>query len=115
MLPTVSVQAAAGEPPTVTVNGSPVAGVRSAQVTVTQDGIPQVSILLHAAVVDVELPAGVSVLQAGPSAAEFAEQLNPARLEGLALQQQEAADLSMGESFANAVAQLAAEFTHNHA
>lgn len=109
MLPRVSVQAALGEPPTVTVDGNPVPGVRSVQVTVSKDAIPQVALVLAADTVDVELPAGVSVLRAGGSLADFADALNPARLEALALAAHEQADLTQGEAFAAAVAQLAAE------
>lgn len=114
MLPRVSVQAAPGEAPVVTVDGSPVAGVRSAQVTVGADHVPQVTLVLHAAEVDVELPAGVTVLRAGTSPAEFAERINPAHLEGLALGYLEHdPDCTQGEAWARAVQQAAAE--HDHA
>lgn len=109
-LPKVSVQAEPGEPPTVTVDGSPVPGVRSAQITVTDGHVPQVSLVLAASAVDVELPAGVTVLRAGPSATDFAEQLSPARLEGLALAHLELADGTQGEAFAAAIAVMAGEF-----
>jgi len=107
-LPRVSVIAAAGEPPTVTVDGSLIVGVRSAQVTVTADGVPQVSLVLTAAAVDVELPAGVTVLRAGPNATEFVNSLDPRRLERDALDRID--DATQGEAFAAAVAVQAGEF-----
>ena len=106
-LPRVSVMGRPGEAPCVTVDGSPIPGVVSAQVTVARDGVPQVSLLLTAAAIDLDLPAGVTVLRAGPSAAEFAAQLDVRRLEGDALADD---DVSMGEGFARAVAAQAAEF-----
>ncbi len=106
-LPKVSVMARLGEAPMVTVDGSPVRGVRSAQVTVSADGFPQVSLVLGASDVDLVLPAGVTVLQAGPSATEFAAQLDVRRLEADALAED---DLPMGQSFARAVVAQAADF-----
>ncbi len=107
-LPRVSIMATAGEAPVVTVDGSPVAGVRSAQVTVTADGVPQVSLVLAATVVDTDLSARVTVLQAGPSAADFAERVDPRRLERDALEHIEA--LTQGEAFAAAVRAQAADY-----
>lgn len=107
-LPRVSVQAAAGEPPVVTVDGSPVPGVRSAQVTVTADGVPQVSLMLTATQVDVVLPAGVTALRAGGSAREFAAQMDTRRLERDALARLDNAG-TQGEAFAAAVALQAAD------
>lgn len=107
-LPRVSVQAAAGEPPVVTVDGSVIAGVRSAQVTVAADGVPQVSLVLAATGVDVALPAGVTVLRAGGSAREFAAHLDPRRLERDALARLDDAS-TQGEAFAAAVALQAAD------
>ena len=108
-LPRVSVMAAAGEAPTVTVNGSPISGVRSAQITVTEGGVPQVSLVLTAAAVDLQLPAGVTVLTAGPTASEFARQLSPSRLEQDALERLDD-DVTQGEAFAAAVVVQAAVF-----
>lgn len=108
-LPKVSIMAAAGEAPTVTVDGSPVAGVRSAQVTVTADGVPQVSLVLTADAVDLDLPAGVTVLRAGPGAAEFAAQVDPRRLERDALDRLDDCP-TQGEAFAAAVRAQAADF-----
>ena len=108
-LPRVSVMAAPGEAPTVTVDGSLVPGVRSAQITVGAGGVPQVSLVLDAAEVDLVLPAGVTVLRAGPSAADFADQLNPQRLERDALERMDD-DVTQGEAFAAAVAKQAALF-----
>ena len=102
-LPRVSVMAAAGEAPTVTVDGSPVPGVRSAQITVGAGGVPQVSLVLDAAAVDLVLPAAVTVLRAGPTAVDFAAQLSPARLERDALERLED-DVTQGEAFTAAVA-----------
>ncbi len=107
-LPRVSIMATAGEAPTVTVDGSPIPGVRSAQVTVTADGVPQVSLVLAATAVDTDLPAGVTVLQAGPSAVDFAERVDPRRLERDALEHIEA--LTQGEAFAAAVRAQAADY-----
>jgi hypothetical protein len=98
-----------GQPPTVLVDDVPVAGVRSAQVTVTADGVPQVALVLAAGQVDVELPAGVTVLSAGPSATEFAASLSPARLEAAALQRLDDS-ATHGEAFCAAVAAQAAVF-----
>ena len=108
-LPRVSVMAAAGEAPTVTVDGSPIAGVRSAQITVTADGIPQVSLVLTAAAVDLDLPAGVTVLEAGPKATDFAAALSPARLERDALEHLDDG-VTNGEAFAAAVRQAARDW-----
>jgi hypothetical protein len=110
-LPKVSVQAVPGEPPVVTVDGSPIAGVRSAQITVSADHLPQVALVLAVAEVDVELPAGVTVLRAGPRAVEFADSLSVPRLEAEAAG---ALDQSMGEAFAAAVRTQAAEFDAAH-
>ena len=108
-LPRVSVSLLnPGEAPTVRVDGLPVAGVRSAQVTVTADGIPQVSLALSADSVDVELPAQVTVMRAGPGAVQFAQQLDPIRLEHDALEHDD--DATQGEAFAAAVAAQAADF-----
>lgn len=107
-LPKVTVMAAAGEPPTVTVDGNPLPGVRSAQVTVTADGVPQVAVVLAAAAVDLELPAAVTVMRAGRTASEFAAELNPVRLEADALQHLD--DVTQGEAFCAAVAVQAALF-----
>ena len=107
-LPRVTVTGAAGEAPTVAVDGSQVPGVRSAQMTISADGVPHVSLMLAASAVDVELPAAVTVLRAGPTASDFASRLSPKRLEDDALTQDE--DNTLGESFAFAVAQQAAEF-----
>lgn len=107
-LPQVTVHAALGDAPTVTVDGTPVAGVQSAQITVGRGGIPQVSLVLHAATVSLELPAGVTVIKAGPSAAQFADQLDPRRLEHDALEVIEAA--TTGEAFTAAVRAQAADF-----
>jgi hypothetical protein len=104
-----------GDPPTVTVGGVLVAGVRSVQVTAAQDHLPQVSLVLTAASVDVQLPAGVTVLQTGPGVTDFAEQLNPARLEGLALARMDETDATTGEAFAAAVAQMADEYAQARA
>lgn len=108
-LPRVSIMSAAGESPTVTVDGSLIAGVRSAQVTVSKDNIPQVSLVLAADAVDLELPAGVTVLRAGSPAAAFADQVDPRRLERDALQHLDACG-TQGEAFAAAVRAQAADF-----
>ncbi|HEY1180254.1 MAG TPA: hypothetical protein VGF17_29200 [Phytomonospora sp.] len=107
-LPKVTVMAAAGEPPTVTVDGNPLPGVRSAQITVSKDGVPQVALVLAAAEVDLALPAAVTVMRAGRTASEFAAELNPVRLEQDALARLD--DLTHGEAFAAAVAVQAALF-----
>lgn len=113
MLPKVSVQAVPGEPPVITVDGSPLPGVRSAQITVTDGHVPQVSLVLAASEVDVELPAGVTVLRAGPGAVEFAEQLSAGRLEADALTRIDD-DGTTGEAFTAAVRSAAAEFDAAH-
>lgn len=107
-LPTVAVHAAFGEAPDVTVDGTPIDGVHSAQVTVAADGVPRVVLVLSASAVTVELPAGVSVLQAGPDATTFAAQLDPRRLERDALEQIDTQ--TQGEAFAAAVTAQAADF-----
>lgn len=109
-LPRVTVAGAAGEAPTVTVDGSQVVGVRSAQVTVSADGVPQVSLVLMASAVDVELPAAVTVLRAGPTASDFADRLSPSKLEDDALLAAMDDDVTQGEVFAAAVRIQAAEF-----
>ena len=107
-LPRVHISCAAGEAPTVVVNGAPLEGVVSAQVTVAADGVPRVAVALCAASVEVELPAGVSVIRSGPSAGVFVQSLSPAWLEQDALGRSD--DASMGESFVAALAVQAAEF-----
>lgn len=104
-----------GDAPSVTVGGVLVQGVRSLQVTATQDQLPQVSLVLTAASVDIQLPAGVTVLQTGPSPSDFAAQLNPARLEGLALEYLELHDGTQGEAFAAAAAAMADEWARARA
>jgi hypothetical protein len=113
-LPTVRVTAVPGEPPTVTVNGAAIDGVRKAQIGVAADQMPQVVVTIAAWAVECELPAGVAVLHSGPAASNFAQGLNPARLEGLALQHLDAHDGTNGEAFAAAAAQMAAEFDQAH-
>lgn len=109
-LPVVTITAGPGDAPAVTVDGTAVPGVRSAQIVVSADHLPQVVLSLAAERVELDLPAGVAVLRAGPGAAEFADQLNPARLEGLALEHLELHDGTQGEAFAAAAALMAAEF-----
>lgn len=104
----VLVHAAAGEAPTVTVDGQALPGVTSAQITVTADGVPRVALVLTAATVELELPAGVSVLRSGPSAVDFARRVDVRRLERDALDRID--DASQGEAFAAALTVQAREF-----
>jgi hypothetical protein len=113
-LPTVKVTATPGEPPTVTVNGAAIDGVRTAQIGVGADQMPQVLVSIAAWAVECELPAQVGVLRRGPGAGTFADGVSPARLEGLALEHLELHDGTQGEAFAAAVAQMAAEFDRAH-
>lgn len=106
-LPHVTVTARPGEAPLVLVDGSALPGVRWAQITVTADGVPQVSVMLTASAVDLDLPAGVTALRAGPSATEFARGLSPARLEQDALERLDD-DVTQGEAFKAAVSVQAA-------
>lgn len=107
-LPRVVLRGAAGEAPTVSVDGVPIAGVVSSQVTVAADGVPRVAVVLSASAVEVEVPAAVSVIRSGPSAGAFVQTLSPVRLEQDALGRVDEA--SMGESFVAALAVQAAEF-----
>lgn len=113
-LPTVKVTAVPGEPPVVTVNGAAIDGVRTAQLAVGADQMPQVLVTIAAWAIECDLPAQVGVLRRGPGAASFADSMNPARLEGLALEHLELHDGTNGEAFAAAVAQMAAEFDQAH-
>jgi len=113
-LPTVHITATPGEAPTVTVNGAAISGVRTAQIGVGADQMPQVIVTLTAGQVELDLPAQVGVLRAGPAASNFAQGVNPARLEGLALEHLELHDGTQGEAFAAALAQMAAEFDEAH-
>jgi hypothetical protein len=71
---------------------------------------PTVTVTVIPGEVTVDLPeTGVQLIGAGPSLADFVERLNPARLEALALEGG-TLDVTAGEAFAAAVAQLAAEF-----
>lgn len=113
-LPTVRVTAVPGEPPTVTVNGAAIDGVRTVQVGVAADQMPQVIVTIAAWAVECDLPAQVGVLRRGPAATTFADGVNPARLEGLALEHLELHDGTQGEAFAAAILQMAAEFDRVH-
>lgn len=113
-LPTVRITGVPGEPPVVTVNGAQIDGVRTAQIAVAADHMPQVIVTIAAWAVDCELPAGVAVLQAAGGATNFAQGINPARLEGLALEHMELHDGTQGEAFAAAAALMAAEFDDAH-
>lgn len=110
-LPRVVIRAAAGDAPLVTVDGVTLPGVRSTQIHVAQDRAPQVALVLAADAVDAELPAGVTVMRQGGGAGEFADGLNPARLQTLALQVLDHdPDVTQGEAFAAALVQLAEEW-----
>lgn len=105
----IAVTAAPGEPPSVTVNGLPMPAVQQVQVTATAVGVPQVSLVLAAAQVDLDLDGQVTVLRAGPTATEFADRLDPSRLERDALSALDD-DLTQGEAFAAAVVAQAVDF-----
>lgn len=113
-LPTVFLGAVPGEAPKVFVNGARIDGVRSVSVGVAADQMPQVIVTLTAGKVECELPAQVGVLRRGPAASSFADGVNPARLEGLALEHLELHDGTQGEAFAAAVVAMAAEFDRVH-
>lgn len=105
----VSILALPGEAPTVSINGVPVPAVKSAQVTASGDGVPQVALVLAASRVDLDTDAQITVVKAGPGAAEFADQLDPVRLEHDALDMIDEG-LTQGELFARAVTLQAADF-----
>lgn len=109
MLPRVSVVAQPGAAPRVSINGVELPAVRSAQVTSTVDGIPQVSVVFTAARVDLDVDAQVTVVTAGGGATAFAERLDPQRLENDALLHLED-DLTQGEAFTAAVRAQASDW-----
>jgi hypothetical protein len=104
----VAITALPGEAPSVTVNGLPLPAVRSVQVTATGDGVPQVAVVFAAAQVDWDGEAAITVVKTG-SAVEFADGLDPRRLEHDALNGLEF-DATQGEAFAAAVRAQAVEF-----
>lgn len=104
----VSIIAMPGEPPSVHVNGMPLPAVKSAQVTATVDGVPQVALVLAASQVDWDGDATITVLRAGPGATDFADQLDVQQLEHDALTRID--DCTQGEAFAAAVRVQAAAF-----
>jgi hypothetical protein len=109
MLPRVSVVAQPGAAPRVSINGVELPAVRSAQVTSVVDGIPQVSVVFAAAQVDLDADAQVTVVTAGPGVSEFADRLDPRRLERDALAALDE-DATQGEAFAAAVRLQAADW-----
>lgn len=104
----VSIVAQPGEQPIVNVNGIPLPAVASVQVTATATGVPQVSVVIAAAQVDLDTDAQVTVLRAGPSASEFAQQIDVRRLERDALENLD--DRTQGEAFTAAVRAQAADY-----
>lgn len=95
------------------VNEVRLPGVVGMQITAHAGGVPHVAVTLRPDQVLAELPdADVQLVQAGPTAVDFAAQLNPGRLDELALAQMEASneDLTMAEAFAAAITQMADEF-----
>lgn len=90
-------------------------GVLGVQVVGAAGDVPRVAVTIRPGTVIADLPeAGVQFVQTGPSASGFAGQLNPVRLEGLALEHMERSgeEMTTGEAFAAAVAELAAKYGH---
>lgn len=96
----------------VWLNDKLLPGVIAVHIDGAARGVPQVQITLRPDQVVANLPeTGVQILRAGASAAEFADRLDPRRLEHDALQHLD--DATQGEAFAAAVAAQAADFdTH---
>lgn len=96
----------------VLVDGEKLPGVIGVQITGHAGGVPQVAVTLRPDQVVTDLPeSGVTVVQAGGGATPFADGLNPARLEALALETMaQMSDCTTGEAFAAALVQLAAEY-----
>lgn len=100
----------------VLVNGEKLPGVLAVEVRGGAGHVPQVLVTLRPTEMIADLPEGtVTVVQSGPTAADFADQLSPARLEGLALEHLELHDGTNGEAFAAAVTQMADEYTQARA
>jgi len=111
-LPHVQVSLSADGTGEVLVDGVKLPGVLGVQIVGAARDVPHVAVTIRPGTVVADLPeAGVQLLQAGPTAAGFAEQLNPARLEALALKALDGDDdLTQGEAFAAAVARMADEY-----
>ena len=95
----------------VLIDGVKLRGATAVQITGAVRERPQVQITLVPDRVTADLPdTDVTVLRPG-GAAEFADALNPARLQGLALQHMDHdPDATHGEAYAAALAVMAAEF-----
>lgn len=110
-LPKVHVELTADGRGEVWLNDQKLPAVLAVHIYGAAGEVPRVVVTVRPGELTVDLPeTGVHLLGAGPGLAEFADQLNPARLEGLALEHQEMHDGTQGEAFAAAVTRLAAEF-----
>lgn len=110
-LPSVRVTLNADGTGEIWVDDRKLSGVIGVQVHGAAGEVPAVTVTVRPGQLTADLPeTGVQLLQAGGGAAEFVERLNPARLEGLALEYLEMHDGTQGEAFAAAVTRMAAEF-----
>lgn len=107
-LPSVRVTARPGEDPVVAVDDRELPGVLSVQVSAVTGQVPHVSLVLAAGVLSLDVAGQVRVMRAGPSAAEFADQLDVKRLERDALERLD--DSTQGEAFAAAVRAQASDY-----
>jgi hypothetical protein len=107
-LPSVEVTAHPGEEPAVRVDGVPLPGVLSVQVSAVTGQVPHVSLVLAAGELSLDVAGQVRVMRTGPSATEFADALDVKRLERDALDRLD--DSTQGEAFAAAVRAQASDY-----
>lgn len=115
-LPSVRVHATADGRGELWLNDQKIPAVLAVQVHAAAGEVPTVTVTVRPGELTVDLPeTGVQLLRGGASAVEFADRLNPARLEGLALEHLEQdPDATQGEAWSRAVAQAAGEFDRAH-
>lgn len=114
-LPKIRVVLSADGTSEVWLNDEKLPAVLAVHVSGAAGEMPRVVVTIRPGELTADLPeTGVTVPRDGPGATAFAGQLNPARLEGLALQHLELHDGTTGEAFAAAAALMAAEFDLNH-
>jgi hypothetical protein len=108
-LPKVHVMLTADGRGEVWINDQKVPAVLAVQVTGAAGDMPQVVLTVRPGELTMDLPeTGVQLLHAGPTASDFADKLDPRRLERDALERIDEA--TQGEAFAAAVLVQAGEF-----
>lgn len=70
-----------GDDPVITVNGNELPAVTGFYLRLAEGSVPVVGVEFRAGSVTADLPAGVSVAVAGPTASDFAERIDPEQFE----------------------------------